>query len=166
MRIGRPPTQRRSSMPMGIAIAHDAFLLAFFFVAGKVASDHCDDWPRCAGMRLPAVWSGRPDRNPDPCRLIIDVFADGTTMVGGARRGDSWLRDALLVEALLSRAADGWSGRVIQIRADERTPFRHIQRIIDLCRDPAIRIWRLEFAVGRAEGDWPCRHEGKQVIWI
>jgi len=106
-------------------------------------------------LRLPAVRASVPDDNPDPWRLVVDVAADGRIYVGDEPRSDAWLRDCLEVEARISRRRDGSADRQVLIRADEHVEFRHIQKIIDLCRHARIRIWRLAFATRPGDGDSP-----------
>jgi biopolymer transport protein ExbD len=76
---------------------------------------------------------------------VLNVKKDGSFWFGGARRNEQEVKDALAVEARLSRNADGISDRVVLVKADRRVRFEAIRKLIILCVDRNIRIWRLAF---------------------
>jgi biopolymer transport protein ExbD len=130
------------------------FLLNLFFmvVTEITRQDQIED------VSLPTVKASKPDDNPDPQRLVINVLKDGKVYIGGSARSDRWLYDALAVEARISRTQAGISDRTVLVKADERTPFKYIRKLIALCVDKNIRIWRISFGTapkqvaGAAEG--------------
>ena len=105
-------------------------------------------------FRLPHVEASKPDDNPEPDRVVIHITKHGSTYLSGSPRSDRHVRDALAQEAGLSRGADGYATIELVIRADERVEFRHVQKIIDVCRDKKVRIWRLAFGVLPFDGRW------------
>ena len=116
-------------------------LITFFMLVSEITrQDEIED------LRLPDVRASKPDDNPDPNRLVINIARDGKTYVGGSARSDKWIFDALAVEARLSRdATNKVSERVVLIKADEQAEFRHVRKIIGWCVQKEIGIWRLAF---------------------
>ena len=98
-------------------------------------------------ISLPDVQTARADDRPDPERLVIRIPRDGSLWISGAPRGDELVREALMFEARLSRAPDGRAEREVQIRADARTPFQHVRKVINWCREPKVGIHRLSFGI-------------------
>jgi biopolymer transport protein ExbD len=115
-------------------------LITFFLVVTEITrQDEFED------LRLPDVRAAKLDENPDPERLVINILDDGRTVIGGRERTDKEIFDALAVEARLSRDSVGISDRFVLVKADERTPFRFIRKIMAMCVDSKVRIWRLSF---------------------
>jgi len=100
----------------------------------------------CSDVTLPYARTARLDESPDPARLAICIHRDGTLCIAGEPRTDQEVRDALHVEARLSRNAAGSSDRLMLLAADERAPFKSIKKIVGWCNSRDIRIWRLAFA--------------------
>jgi len=97
--------------------------------------------------------------NPDCQRLVLVVLRDGTMYISGRPQSDAEVRQCIEIEARLSREhGTGLSNRLVLIAADQRTPFQHVRKIINWCRDPDIRIWRLAFA-GREIPPWAFADE-------
>ena len=116
-------------------------LITFFMVVTEITrQDEIED------IHLPDVRASKPDDNPDPNRLVINIAKSGFIYVGGSKRSDKWVYDALAVEARLSRdMRTKISDRVVLIKADERAEFKHIRKIIGWCVQREIGIWRLAF---------------------
>jgi len=117
------------------------FLLNLFFmtVTEITRQDMLED------VILPDIKASRPDENPEPQRLVLNVLKDGRIFVGGAARSDQWLYDALAIEARLSRNSTGISDRTVLVKVDERAPFKYVRKLIGICVDKNIRIWRISF---------------------
>jgi biopolymer transport protein ExbD len=98
-------------------------------------------------VRLPYADFAMPDEGPDPERLVINVLQEGTMIASGNVSTDQDVQKLLLLEARVSRNADGTAECQLLIRADERTPFKHVMKIINWCRDANVRIYRLSFAI-------------------
>ena len=116
-------------------------LITFFMIVSEITrQDEIED------MILPDVTASKPDDNPDPNRLVINITKTGAIYVGGSSRSDKWVYDALAVEARLSRdLKTSISDRVVLIKADERAEFKHIRKMIGWCVQKEIGIWRLAF---------------------
>lgn len=144
----------RASQPNLVALADALFLILFLYALGEIAKKPQMRMDEPPGLSLPSVAGGQLDTLRDTSRLIVCITRDGTLFVAGEERSDRWVRDALAIEARLSRSFDtDWSDRVVMIRADERAAFRHVRKILDWCREEEIRIWRLEFGVRAIEPD-------------
>ena len=116
-------------------------LVTFFMVVTEIT--RIDE---IADLQLPSLVAARPDENPDPNRLVINVLKDGRIVVSGEARSDKWLFDALTTESRLHRdPATGICDRPILVRADIRTPFKNVRKLIMLCVDKNIKIWRMAF---------------------
>jgi len=132
------------------------FLLLLFFmlVTDMARQDDIED------MQLPDVKAARPDENPDPMRLIINITKDGSYYIGGARRSEQEVMDALAVEARQTRDQAGISDRIVLVKADRRARFEYIKKLIIMCVDKNIRIWRLAFGTlplgKREDADTPA----------
>jgi hypothetical protein len=142
----RPVRPRRSRPWAFWAALADVFALIVFHLVVDVSPWGGRPHERL-GLRVPVVEVAALDTYRDPARLAINILADGTVLVCDERRSDAWCRTCLAVEARISRGQDGYADREILIRADRRTPWRHVRKIIRWCREPDIRIWRLRFAV-------------------
>ena len=131
---------KESEMNMTPMIDVVFLLITFFMVVTEITrQDDIED------LQLPDVVASTPDDNPDPQRLVLNVKRDGSFWFGGARRTEQQVKDALAIEARLSRNADGISDRVVLVKADRRVRFEAIRKLIILCVDRNIRIWRLAF---------------------
>ncbi|HPD17610.1 MAG TPA: biopolymer transporter ExbD [Planctomycetota bacterium] len=119
------------------------FLLNLFFMTVTELTRQDD----IEAILLPDIKQAIPDENPDPERLVINVLKDGTMIIGGNECSDQQVEDALLVESRLTRNAEGISDRTVLVKADERTPFKHIRRLMTMCVKRNIRIWRISFGV-------------------
>ncbi len=121
-------------------------LITFFMVVTEITRQ--DD---IADLELPDIASAIPDDNPDPERLILSILRDGRVYVSGRHYDLSNPKDAteiknmLWTEARLTRTATGAANRVVLVRADRRTKFKHIRQLMMMCVDPDVGIWRLAF---------------------
>lgn len=119
------------------------FLLNLFFMTVTELTRQDD----IEMLRLPDIKHSQPDENPDPERLVINILANGTYIISGRECSEEDVRSALLVEARLSRNQEGISDRTVLVKADERTPFKFIRKLIMLCVQRNIRIWRISFGI-------------------
>ncbi|HET6202807.1 MAG TPA: biopolymer transporter ExbD [Planctomycetota bacterium] len=131
-------------------------LIVFFIVTIDMSQKELED------LRLPAARAAVPDQ-PPTSRPIVNVDSEGRTFIRGRlvydpESPDPRLRDTRGIEeplALWARAMpqryDEFARRELPdhpllLRADRNTPFRHIQRILELCSKEGIRIWKVELA--------------------
>lgn len=117
------------------------FLLLFFFVTTQIFSQ----WETELEVKLPTAETGRiPGRLPG--EVIINIKADGAMVVNGQALDQAGL------EALLARVVELFPGHPVLIRADRRTAYEHVIRVLDLCR--RTDIWNVSFATA-VEADSP-----------
>ncbi len=123
------------------------FLLNLFFmtVTELTRQDDIED------VQLPDIGKAEPDENPDPERLVINVNKEGDFIISGSKRTDQEVTDALLIESRLTRTREGVSERTVLIKADERTPFKFIRKLMFLCVQRNIKIWRVSFGIKPAQ---------------
>ena len=111
---------------------------------------------------LPKALSAVEDKpNPLDPRPVINITADGQILV---KRDDGYkkLKEYLLMRARAMPKAPVEPGskiiapdKPILVRADQSTPFKHIQKVMEICGIQDIKIWKIELAAGQekpAEG--------------
>jgi biopolymer transport protein ExbD len=111
------------------------FLLLCFFVASQVFSQ----WEMELDVTLPTAEAGAvPDRLPG--EIIINIRANGEVVV------NRQLLDRAALAQLLERLVALFPGQPVLIRADRATPYEHLIRVLDQCRQAD--IWNISFATG------------------
>jgi len=114
------------------------FLLLCFFVASQIFSQ----WETEIDIKLPTASTGEvPERLPG--EIIINILADGSIVVNRQKLE----QDALA--SLLGRIASLFRGQPVLLRADGSTPYEHVIRILDMCRQAD--IWNISFATAAQE---------------
>ena len=97
-------------------------LLIFFLVATRF-----DEEERQVGTRLAEVAQAQPLSRP-PDEVIVNVTARGDFIVVGEKLSDKQL-DAFLHTLAIKNPGT----QTVQIRADDRVPFRYPARVMGLC---------------------------------
>lgn len=97
-------------------------LLIFFLVATTIVQEE-----REIGVKLPETTRADAATEP-PRQLIINIGADGSTVVSGRTY------DVPALSQMLAGVAKERPARNVLIRADERSTFRHFADVMDLCR--------------------------------
>jgi biopolymer transport protein ExbD len=104
------------------------FLLLCFFVTSAVYSQ----WEYEVDIQLPTAQTGRMPERSLPGEIIINL----------AENGDIRVTEKLMTpEQLLSKLrmlASNFPGNPVVLRSDLRTPYEHVMRVIDLCRQADI----------------------------
>lgn len=114
------------------------FLLLCFFIAAQIYAQ----WETEIDITLPTAITGEaPQRLPS--EIIININQHGETVVNQRLLDSSGLR------ALLERIVDLYPGQPVVIRADLQTPYEHVIRTLDLCRQ--VDIWNISFATAPVE---------------
>ena len=109
------------------------FLLLCFFIAAQIYAQ----WETEIDITLPTAVTGEmPNRLPS--EIIINVRADGTHVVNQRELDQEGLQN------LLERIVALYPGQPVVIRADLQTPYEHIIRTLDLCRQSD--LWNISFA--------------------
>ena len=109
------------------------FLLLCFFVTSQIFAQ----WETEIDVALPtAATGGAPQRLPG--EVIVNVRADGSTVVNGQVLDDAQLR------AMMDRLVQLFPGQPVLLRADNTTAYEHVVRVLDTCRQAD--IWNISFA--------------------
>jgi biopolymer transport protein ExbD len=123
-------------------------------------------------LKLPKSREAVEDK-PDPKdpRPVVNILPDGKIVVKAEVMYDPAKDDGYkkLTEYLVGRARlmkDDWvdpndhgkgkaPDRPILVRADQSTPFKYVQKVMEVCGKKDIRIWKIELAAGqlKKEGD-------------
>jgi len=119
------------------------FLLNLFFMVVTELTRQDD----IEALKLPDIRYAQPDENPDPERLVVNILKDGTVIISGTAVSEIELEDILQIEGRKSRNQEGISERIVLVKADDRTPFKYIKKIMMLCVKKNIRMWRLSFGI-------------------
>lgn len=109
------------------------FLLLCFFVTSQVFSQ----WEMEIDITLPTASTAEAPRRL-PGEIILNVFENGTVVVNGRRFDDDALAD------LLTRVVELFPGQPVLIRADAKTDYEFVIKVLDICRRSD--IWNISFA--------------------
>ena len=156
MGLGRRPIDLDMGLNMTPMIDCCFQLIIFFIVTIDMGQKELES------LRLPAARAAVPDR-PETNRPIVNVDDAGRIfvrrrLVHDPTSADPALRDLRAVREQLAfwaiampKRFDEAAGRELPdepllIRADRNTPFRHVQRILELCGQQGIQIWKVELA--------------------
>lgn len=104
-------------------------LLIFFLVAARIEEED----ERSLEVKLPQASEALP-LTARPRELYVTVNAQGQYFAGGRFRNLSELED-LLMQA----AADNPGRQTVIVRADERSPWRYVVNVMNLCARARIR---------------------------
>ncbi|MBM4034217.1 MAG: biopolymer transporter ExbD [Planctomycetes bacterium] len=116
-------------------------LLTFFMVVSELTRQY-----DALEVQLPRV---KASTTIPPETHIIKLTSDGTLYWAGERLAVEDLRRKL--RWLRETEPDA----SVVVKADERTPFKHIREVFKACADRRVRIWRLAF------GALPTEEQGK-----
>jgi biopolymer transport protein ExbD len=109
------------------------FLLLIFFVTSQIYAQ----WEAEIEVALPSARTA-DQRSRQVGEIVVNIARDGSIMVGG----QSLLEEKL--GGILSRLAAAYPGQAVILRADRRTEYDHLIRVLDLCRRSG--IWNISFA--------------------
>jgi biopolymer transport protein ExbD len=133
--------RRSKSVSMGFQLApmiDIMFLLLCFFISAQIYAQ----WETEIDITLPTAITGdMPDRLPS--EIIVNIRRDGTTVVNRRELDKQELSD------LLTRIVALYPGQPVLIRADLETPYEHVIRALDMCREAD--IWNISFATAAEE---------------
>lgn len=145
-----PETEMEMNMTPMIDVVF--LLIIFFMIITDLTQKDLED------LELPMVIHASEDK-PDPTewRPIINIKFSGEIVVTretyyDPENGDDYeaMKDWLTLTAeKMSRDPDDTSNLpddALLIRADMSTPFKHIQKVMELCGDVNIRIWKVQLA--------------------
>jgi len=132
-------------------------LIIFFMIITDLSQQELED------LELPLAQKAQEDKpDPEASRPILNIRQDGKIIVrretlfdpadGNVDRSrvSSYLAS---MARSMKKAEDGLPDEPILIRADEFTPFREIQKIMEMCADQNIKIWKVELAAKVPDGN-------------
>lgn len=109
------------------------FLLLSFFIANQLFSR----WEKEIDIKLPTADTGEmPKRLPG--EVILNITAEGGIVVNNKPYAVEELK------AMLKRLAETFPGQPVLLRGDEAADFKHVIRVLDVCRQ--VDIWNISFA--------------------
>jgi biopolymer transport protein ExbD len=152
-----PQTEMQINMTPMIDVVF--LLIIFFMIITDLTQQDLEE------LKLPAARSAVEDK-PDPAvvRPIINIPQWGTMVVKREAKydpeedGDDMTRlerylvdqaNAMLAQQRQKNLPAELPDNPLMIRADRNTPFKYIQRVMEICAKKGIQIWKLE--LGAAE---------------
>ena len=115
------------------------FLLLCFSVAGQIYAR----WETEVDITLPTAETGEIPRRL-PGEIILNIEEDGTIIFNGRRL------DERKLGSLLLDVVEHFPNQPVLIRADGRTKYENVVKVLDLCRRSD--VWNISFATGVPEG--------------
>ena len=112
-------------------------LLCFFIVTWSFARKELE-----LDVKVPNAQNAK-ESNPVVNQTVINVKQDGVVV---------WNRKQVAAPELTARLRDLatlYPDYAIIVRADEGAPFRHVAKVLDICRDA--NIWNVAFATAKLE---------------
>lgn len=109
-----------------------------------------------AELKLPYAETSQKDELMKG-RLTFNILRDGEIEIKRDRKGSmddantqNWVRGFLSREVAKGKLeADGTSDRAILIRADKESEFKHVQKILRVCGENGIRIYKIHLAAAQ-----------------
>lgn len=153
MNINKHDAETEMEMNMTPMIDVVFLLIIFFMIITDLTQQELEQ------LVLPVADEAVEDKpNPDEKRPILNILQDGTIIVKRVTIYDPEVDDYTELKAYLSDMSrqmkqeplEGTSRLVpdepVLIRADEATPFKMVQKIMELCGEKGIQIWKVELA--------------------
>lgn len=105
-----------------------------------------------AELELPQADQAQEDQSVDKKRLIINIHKNGRVEISGRIHTEEEVKNVLIEEAgkTSDRDQEGFSKRTVLIRADVETPYRFIQKIMEMCAKQ--KIYRISFGAKMEDG--------------
>jgi biopolymer transport protein ExbD len=143
-------------------------LIIFFMIISDLTQQDLEE------LVLPVAVFAAPDKpKPGEWRPVVNIPQTGHYIVKkhvyytpethdnlADPYGDMkvWLHDAadkMEPEHFNKEAGTGpmIPGEALLIRADESTPFKHVQKLMEICGIKGIEIWKVQFAASETEAD-------------
>lgn len=128
-------------------------LIIFFMIVTDLTQQELEE------LTLPKADMAQKDENPPERRLVVNIDDKGHYIV---KRNDmgivddcvNRIRSQLAAMAVFGkREEDGSSSQPVLIRADRATEFKHLQKVMQLCGEEAIRIYKIELGCSLEESE-------------
>jgi biopolymer transport protein ExbD len=114
------------------------FLLLCFFVTTQIFSQ----WETEVDITLPTSSTGNMEARL-PGEIIVNIRTDGTFVINQQEF------DADGLAGILTRIVEMFPGQPVLVRADQKTHYEHIMKVMDVCR--SVDIWNISFATTELE---------------
>ncbi len=114
------------------------FLLLCFSVASQVYAR----WETEIDITLPTAETGEAPRRL-PGEIILNINNDGAIIFNARRLDEKKLTE------LLKRVVKEFPSQPVLIRADGRTAYENVVKVLDVCRQAD--VWNISFATGVPE---------------
>ena len=128
-------------------------LIVFFLVANDLSRKEIVD------LKLPQAEHGAEDKATEDIRVILNIKKPAdpnqrlpTIFVRGKEFDVKQLSRELQTKADLKREAGPGSPSAVfaLIRADKDAPWQHVQYVMQVCADPKIALYKLQFATTKS----------------
>ena len=155
MAIGGSGKKQDYEMSMNMTPMIDVVfnLIIFFMIVTDLTQQELED------LVLPKADMAQKDENPPEKRMIININRKGEYIVRRRNQGvvDECLttirRQLGTLVAYFPREDDGCSTQPVLIRADLETEFKYIQKVMQICGEEGIKIYKIELACSVAKDD-------------
>jgi biopolymer transport protein ExbD len=114
-------------------------LLIFFLVASTFAQQESQ-----IAIELPVASQDKP-LSASPKQLVINILADGSTIVGGRKCATEQL------QAILTQAMQQRQERVVFIRADASSRHREFAAAVRACREAGVKQMKIGYIVQESD---------------
>ncbi len=150
-RKSTPPEQVKMDMTPMIDVVFQ--LIIFFMIVTDMTQQDL------AELKLPVAQMAQKDET-EKGRMTVNIKKDGTIEIKRVEYGT--LDDTGAQEAMRAYLAtevqkgkleeDGTSERSLLVRADQFTEFKHVQKLMRICGETGIRIYKIHLAAAQPEG--------------
>ena len=121
-------------------------LIIFFMIVIDLSQRELED------ITLPRASECQEDSEPDEKRKIINVTPDGEMIVMREPQTLDTLRHNLSIWRQLWRRDDeggGFCSKPVLIRTDRGTQMKHVQKIMQICGEEQLKIYKIELACSK-----------------
>lgn len=155
MKLSKRDPETEMEMNMTPMIDVVFLLIIFFMVITDMTQQDLED------LQLPVAMNAIPDK-PDPkeFRPIVNIKIDGSMWVKrrvyfDPEQPDDYqqVRDFLSDVANRMKKKDDLPDEPLLIRADENTPFKEVQKLMEQCGRKGIQIWKIQLGAAEASDE-------------
>ena len=148
MAVGGSGKQQDYEMAMNMTPMIDVvfLLIIFFMIVTYLTQQELEE------LVLPKADMAMKDENPPERRMIINITRPGHYVVKRRNLGlvddclDQIRSNLAAMVDFFPREEDGCSKQPVLIRADLHTEFKYIQKVLQICGEQGIRIYKIELA--------------------
>jgi biopolymer transport protein ExbD len=138
-------------------------LIIFFMVITDMTQQDLED------LQLPVAVNAIPDKpKPDEFRPVVNITIDGKMYVKRRQYYDpedpddykqikEWLSD--VADRMKKEPGTDLPDEPLLIRADQYTPFKEVQKLMEQCGYKGIQIWKVQFAAAEADPNDPTKRK-------